>query len=217
MTDFSNLPATSPQQVTTTSLPAMNMVAPPRLWDGDDPAGYDLLQARVFGALGPKDFLEEIWTRDVVDLVWEVLRLRRMKADLMREAAHKGMAEVLKPRVSLLAGATRHDTAEKWACGDQKAAATVNHVLAKSGLTMDAVYANTFSALIDRFECIDRMTMMAEQRRDTMIRDIEWHREQFAKRLRHAINDVEDAEFKDVTAEGTRRLAGGEPRAESAA
>jgi len=30
--------------------------------------GYDLLQAQISGPLGPKDFLEEIWTRDVVDL-----------------------------------------------------------------------------------------------------------------------------------------------------
>jgi len=62
MSDFSDLPATfSPQQ-------ALGVVAPPRLWDGDDPAGYDLLQAQISGSLGPKDFLEEIWTRDVVDL-----------------------------------------------------------------------------------------------------------------------------------------------------
>src|SRR5712675_788626 len=30
--------------------------------------GYDLLQAQISGSLGPKDFLEEIWTRNVVDL-----------------------------------------------------------------------------------------------------------------------------------------------------
>ena|SRR5712672_2366618 len=60
MTDFSDLPATlSPRQ-------ALGVVALPRLWD--DPAGYDLLQAQISGSLGPKDFLEEIWTRDVVDL-----------------------------------------------------------------------------------------------------------------------------------------------------
>ena len=47
----------------------MAAVAPPRLWDGDDPARYDLLQSRVSGSLGPKDFLEEIWARDVVDLL----------------------------------------------------------------------------------------------------------------------------------------------------
>ena len=199
MSDFSNLPATSPQH-------AMGVVAPPRLWDGDDPAGYGLLQERVSASLGPKDFLEEIWERDVVDLVWEIFRLRGMKSDLMREAAHKGVVEVLLPRSALHAG-NIYETAKKWACGDQKAAAAVNHVLATSGLTMDAVRARTFVAFIDRFECIDRMTMMAEQRRDTALREIERHRERFAKRLRRAIDDVEDAEFKDITVQEARRLA----------
>ena len=58
MTDFSDLPASiSPQQ-------ALGVVTPPRLWDGDDPAAYDLLQARVSDLLGSNDFLEDIWTRD---------------------------------------------------------------------------------------------------------------------------------------------------------
>src|SRR6266446_1034607 len=138
----------------------MAAVAPPRLWDGDDPARYDLLQLRVSGSLGPKDFLEEIWARDVVDLVWEIFRLRRIKSDLMREAGHKGMRAVLEPRSSLLDRESSYDTADKWASGDRNAIAVVNRVLAAAGLTMDAVHANTFSALIDRFECIDRMTMM---------------------------------------------------------
>ncbi len=32
--------------------------------------------------MNPKDFLEEIWIRDIADLSWEVLRLRRVKAKL---------------------------------------------------------------------------------------------------------------------------------------
>ena len=184
----------------------MAAVAPPRLWDGDDPARYDLLQSRVSGSLGPKDFLEEIWARDVVDLVWEIFRLRRIKADLMREAAHKGVLEILKPRLSLLNGGSSRDTAAKWACGDHKAAAVVNHVLASADLTMDAVHANTFSALIDRFEIIDRMTMMAEGRRDTVLREIDRHRTSFAQRLRHAIVNAEDAEFEAIASEDAKSL-----------
>jgi len=79
-----------------------------------------------------------------------------------------------------------------------------NRVLTNTGLTMNAVRAKTFAELIDCFECIDRMTMMAEGRRDTMLREIEWHRESFSKRLRHAIVVAEDTEFKVLaTAEAT--------------
>ena len=137
----------------------------------------------------------------MVDLVWEIFRLRRIKSDLMREGAHKGEAKVLKLRYSLLVEEANYDTAKKWACRDRNATAAADHVLATSGLTMDAVRANTFSAMIDRLECIDRMTMMAEGRRDTILREIDRHRERFAQRLRRVIDDVEDAEFMVIAAD----------------
>ena len=34
-------------------------------------------------AIKPKDVLEEMWVRDVVDLTWETLRMRRLKAALL--------------------------------------------------------------------------------------------------------------------------------------
>ena len=46
---------------------------PAPLLDGEDPAAYDELLARVSGGVKPSDILEEIWVRDVVDLVWEAL------------------------------------------------------------------------------------------------------------------------------------------------
>src|SRR5262249_9664763 len=67
------------------------------LLDGEDPAAYDDLLARVSGAVKPSDILEEIWVRDIVDLSWEVSRLRRLKADLIATTAHVGLQQVLEP------------------------------------------------------------------------------------------------------------------------
>src|SRR5215471_14967208 len=49
---------------------------------GEDGCAYNELCARIAAAVNPKDFLEEIWVRDVADLSWEVFRLRRVKATL---------------------------------------------------------------------------------------------------------------------------------------
>jgi len=38
----------------------------------------------------------------MADLVWEVFRLRRLKAALMREDAYTGMVKVLVPRQTLV-------------------------------------------------------------------------------------------------------------------
>ena len=43
-------------------------------------AAYDKLLARLFNALRPTDFLEEIWVRDAADVIWSFLRLRRILA-----------------------------------------------------------------------------------------------------------------------------------------
>ncbi len=52
---------------------------------------------RIRSAVAPNDIIEEIWARDVLDLLWETLRLRRLKAKLMRAAAHERLDELLRP------------------------------------------------------------------------------------------------------------------------
>src|SRR5215468_12232143 len=54
--------------------------APPVI-AGESRAAYDELLARMTRSLAPADVLEHMFLRDVVDLAWEVLRLRRLKAN----------------------------------------------------------------------------------------------------------------------------------------
>jgi hypothetical protein len=60
-----------------------NFFGPPPLLDGEDPAAYDDLLSRVSGAVKPADIIEEMWVGDVVNLTWEVQRLRQLKAKLL--------------------------------------------------------------------------------------------------------------------------------------
>jgi hypothetical protein len=60
---------------------------PPPLIEGDDRAAYDELLAQISAAVKPADILEDIWVRDIVDLVWEIFRLRRLKVNLMAATA----------------------------------------------------------------------------------------------------------------------------------
>ena len=56
-------------------------LGPPPLLEGEDAAAYDELLGRISGAVKPSDIFEEIWVQDIVDLVWEVVRLRRLSAN----------------------------------------------------------------------------------------------------------------------------------------
>src|SRR5262245_18007437 len=91
-------------------------LAPSVVLRGEKQSDYEALRARISSRLRPADIFEEIWIRDVVDLVWEVFRLRRLKTALMREGAFKGMVAVLKPRHSLVPELGYYEIAKRWAC-----------------------------------------------------------------------------------------------------
>jgi hypothetical protein len=148
--------------------------------------------------LKPGDILEEIWVRDVVDLTWDVFRLRRLKAHLLRADAHQGMAELIGPR---LKWDHTFRTAVGWSMGEEAAVKTVDATLAAAGLTVDAAAALTFARRIHEIERIDRMTMAAEARRNAVLREIERHRATFARTLRRAVDRVEDAQVEAVAAQ----------------
>jgi hypothetical protein len=74
----------------------------------------------------------------------------------------------------------------------------IEKVLATTGVTMDTVHAKTLALCIDEVERIDRMTMVAEGRRDSILREIDRRRMEFGRRLRRAVDEVQDAEFKEI-------------------
>lgn len=201
MTDALQLPSTS-ANAPPARPSAVPFLAPPPLIEGENAAAYDDLLARISGTLKPADILEEIWVRDVVDLVWDVFRLRRLKVHLLTAAAHEGMAKLIGP---LLDWDFTDQIARRWAVGDEDAVQTVETTLGAAGLTMDAVMARTLGLKIHEIERIDRMTMAAEARRNAILREIERHRATFARTLRRAVEDVEDAYFKVVAAQETAR------------
>jgi hypothetical protein len=69
----------------------MAFFGPPPLLEGEDTGAYGDLLARVSAAIRPADILEEIWLRDFLDLAWEALRYRRLKAALVDGAVSQGL------------------------------------------------------------------------------------------------------------------------------
>ena len=171
--------------------PGAAFAGPPPLIDGESSAGYDDLLARVCETLRPSDVLEQIWVRDIVNLVWEGFRLRRLKASLMSAAAYEGMAQVLEPLIGYPSL-----TARNWASRDDAAVQKVEAALDRAGLSRDAVAARTLSVRIGDFERIERMMAATEARRHAALQQLDRHRASFALRLRRKLQEVEDAEVK---------------------
>ena len=78
----------------------LTLLGPALLLPDEDPDSWEKLRAAVFDAVVPADIFEVIWTRDIVDHEWEILRLRRLSAGLFSATQQQALATVLRPLMS---------------------------------------------------------------------------------------------------------------------
>ena len=90
------------------------------------------------------------------------------------------------------------ELAADWAAGKKAAQKTVAAALQKAQLTMEDVMAETLEGKIDSFERFDRLLASSEARRNNALREIERHRAAFGAAVRQAVDEIQDAEFRDV-------------------
>jgi len=171
-------------------------IAPAPLLPGEKEADYAELALAIVKAAHPKDAIEDLLTRDVIDLSWEVLRLRRLKAGLLRGAISSSIYQVM----CRLGYEDEYawKLAANWAAERKAAQKEVAGALQKAQLTMEDVMAETLEGKIDSFERFDRLLASSEARRNNALREIERHRAALGSAVLQAIDEVQDAEFRDV-------------------
>jgi hypothetical protein len=165
------------------------------LIEGEDVAAYNDLVSRVAEAVKPRDFLEEIWVRNVVDLSWDCSRIRRLRAKFVTAAMATGLERLLQPLLGLLGSS---DLALKWARRDPNSVKQVDEHLRAIGQTLEAATSLTFAENIETIERMDRLVMNAGARRNAALREIERHRSTIGQAMRQASDEVVEAEFEDV-------------------
>jgi hypothetical protein len=171
-------------------------ILPAPLLPGEQEAEYAEFALAIVKAAHPNDAIEDLLTRDVIDLSWEVLRLRRLKAGLLRGAISSSIYQVM----CRLGYEDEYawKLAANWAAERKAAQKEVAGALQKAQLTMEDVMAETLEGKIDSFERFDRMLASSEARRNNALREIERHRAALGVAVRQAIDEVQDAEFRDV-------------------
>jgi hypothetical protein len=175
-------------------------IAPSPLLPGEAEADYLCIAKRIIGAAQPRDAIEGFLARDVIDLTWEILRLRRLKAGLLRASRSSGISSVMDSlgydeRKGYGAART---LGARWASGEKSAWAEVAAALEKAQLSIEDVMAETLDSKIDSFERFDRMLASLEARRNNALREIDRHRNALGTAMRGAINEVQDADFREV-------------------
>jgi hypothetical protein len=165
---------------------------PPILHD-EDVAVYDSLRQRVCQAIDPHDFIEELWARDVADLFWGSLRLRRLRIKLIEGAKTEG----LKRLYQKLSGKWLADSfLAKWAAGDEEAVDHINTFLAETGLDHEAIIAKTLEEKINTVEKIDRQIIQHDACRNAAIRELDrWRDAKAARRLKEIALELDQAQL----------------------
>ena len=150
----------------------------PPLLSTEDPRLYWEMLDRFAGFVEPRNVIEWLWVKDIVDLSWEIARLRRYRALLIeRERESKNAA---------IDYAREHADDRDLYYGQL----TPAQIEARRNAPRLDTEADSASLLISqylgKYETIDKLLMSAELRRDRILRELDFRRERIAPRLREA-------------------------------
>ena len=166
---------------------------PSFLLPGEDLRDYEVLRQMIVEDIQPQTNIEWLWTLDLVELSWEILRYRRLKKSILdvhrataieailRRLDGEGMPAELMPMVDLYA----KRSAAEWR-DDRDAASETEARLRRNKFDSIDIYAEVFVQARASFEMFDRLTHLAQTRRIGLLREISLRRE-FAQRARRGI------------------------------
>lgn len=204
-----------------------SIFGPAPLLQGEDAAAYHELLEQVSEAVKPSDLIEEILVHDVVDLTWEILRLRRIKSSFISKALLDLLESILEPLLRPKAEKSEPKTGEanfglqlppfvvpaqprksrdlvkRWIQRDPAATARINKLLSDAGMSMTDVAAQAFKKEFDNIERVERLLTVAEGRRNATLREIDRRRATLAQTLRASLEKAEDAEFEVIPSKGS--------------
>jgi len=155
-------------------LELQSVFGPPPLLDSEDEIAFYDLADRIRAAIAPRDIIEQMLARDVADLHWESLRLRRAKASMVRTNRQRGVESLLR----------RFDPSVARQLSDNPGQdpGVLEALLKRNNLNMDDAHAETLIQRLDEVERLDRLIVRLEARRNNILRELDRRREAEARR-----------------------------------
>jgi hypothetical protein len=166
---------------------------PSFLLPGESLHDYEAIRQMMVDDIQPKTNIEWLWTLDLVELSWEILRYRRLKNRIL--GAHRiaaieailqrldgeGMPAEAMPMVRTQA----RRTAAEWR-GDRKAAIEIEARLDRCGFDAIDINAEVFIQARELFDMFDQLMIAAQRRRLGLLREISV---EFARGARRVVRD----------------------------
>ena len=190
-----------------------HLFGPPPILEGEDARAYNEMLDRVFRAIAPTDFIEEIWARDLVDVTWEMFRYRRLLAALMSDEVwedvnHKACSRA-EAETELMEGTEKEEMDKlldsnsglSWETRVAQNPRTNEKFQklwssAKSTLNMDLIQGRVMLNNLDTIERIENLIMIARRRFDEVFRELDRHR--IMQKQLNSFQDREQSKFGAV-------------------
>ena len=168
-----------------------SLFGPPPILPGENPKDYEEILNRITASIGPRDFIEEIWCRDLTDVAWNLFRYRRIKAAYLDakifQAANQEASRLAKAVMHTMKDSDEDQIHQFLACDPRwnpAAAYPRAHQIyqellaeAKSELNMDRIQGDvTLSYLLDVFERIEALILAEGHRLNEIMRELDRHR-----------------------------------------
>jgi hypothetical protein len=154
------------------------------------------LRERLYDEIAPKGIIEERWVDDLATVIWDIMRLLRIKAEILNGAFYQALQEILKQVWSeefedyLARERAIAELAWQWLGNDSDAKEKVAQLLGQHQLDETAIEAESFRMRAEDLERLDFMLSRAELRREKLLTGIAVFRQELGKLVRQVSDQL---------------------------
>ncbi len=152
----------------------------PNLLAGDDEEQFNRLESALIAHINPQDIFEEIWTREIVEHLFDILRLRRWKARVLETREKYALNLFMRMNHGSPVGT---DTLlSQWMRREPEAEKKILDLVSPVERSYEHIEANTVFFNIEAMSALDHLLHAAEMRKDSAIKELQLYRDRQAKR-----------------------------------
>jgi hypothetical protein len=163
----------------------------PTVLAGDDEEQFNRLESALIAHINPQDIFEEIWTREIVEYLFEILRLRRWKIRILELREKNALSRFMMINHGSPVGT--ETLLSQWFRREPEAENRILELISPVERSYEHVEANTVFFNLEAITALDSLLQAAETGKDGAIKELELYRDRQAKR------GVIDGSFKNIT------------------
>jgi hypothetical protein len=162
------------QNEQTRGLQANSSLSTTSLFSFESFGAYSRLETAIRDHIAPRNILEEMWTSEIVEAEWEIMRLRRYKGQIVRSAKLTALRNLLNS-ISAADDDEAEDLARR-SFTNKAVKKQVNVILQSVDLDESAVDVEAYRLSMHPLKEIDGRLIELAKRRDKLIWQIDDHR-----------------------------------------